>query len=93
MTITIERDDLERAKAIASKAAGPNRWLYEDLLSAACEALTKAAMTYDGRGTWSGYSAQRMRWAALDEYKRMVGQGPRARAIKTALGLPDGWAV
>lgn len=84
----ITPDDLRRAHGIAAKACANRRWMVEDVYGAACEALAHASETFDGRGTWSGYSGQRMRYAALDEIKRLGGRGA-AQAIKQAGPIPE----
>lgn len=60
--MSVSADDIRRARRMAK--GDP------DLESAACMALAKAAATYDGRGTWSGYSGQRMAWAIVDEQRK-----------------------
>lgn len=84
----ITHDDVRRAHDIAAKACSTRRWLIDDAYGAALEALAKAEQTFDGRGTWSGYSGQRMAWAARDEIKRQAGRGA-ARAIRQAGPLPE----
>lgn len=59
----ISRDDMIRARAIARGDV--------ELESVACEALVVAARDFDGRGTFSGYSGQRMSWAVANERKRL----------------------
>ena len=66
--IEITADDLNRAAACARRWAPAQ--FEEDAYSAACYALFRAAEKFDGRGTWGGYSGERMRWAVLDELRR-----------------------
>lgn len=70
MTVEITASDLSRAVAIARKNAP--RWRFDDAYSAACFGLFRAAEVFDGRGTWEGFSGERMKWAVLDEMKRRV---------------------
>lgn len=84
--VIVTTEDMSRARGIARHASSGRPWLFDDCYSAAALALAKAALAYDGRGTWEGYSGSRMRWAALDEIKRLVGRGA-AQAIKSAISL------
>jgi len=89
---TVEREvtaaDLSRAVAAARRATERCSWLWEDAYSDACLALFRAARDFDGRGTFEGYSGQRMRWAALDAVKHGLGsKGSAGQAIRTAVPL------
>lgn len=62
----IDHADMHRARAYAERIAPAD----SDIESAAMEGLLNAAETFDGRGSWTGYSNQRIRWAVLDELRR-----------------------
>ena len=81
--IEITAADLNRAAACARRWAPVQ--FEEDAYSAACFALFRAAEKFDRRGTWEGYSGERMRWAVLDELRK---QGERFLPAEVA-GL--GW--
>ena len=88
MDVEISADDLKRAAAAATNATKQCSWLWVEAYSDACLALFKASQHFDGRGTWEGYSAQRMRWAAIDAVRRGLGtEGSVSAAIKTATPL------
>ncbi|SNS41406.1 Sigma-70 region 2 [Micrococcales bacterium KH10] len=88
MTVEIEKADLDRAAGVAHNATRGCSHLFVEAYSAACLALFQASESFDGRGTWSGYSGQRMRWAAIDEVRRQLGkEGSVSAAIKRATSL------
>lgn len=90
MTTEITASDLNRAAAIARKNAP--KWRFDDAYSAACFGLFRAAEAFDGRGTWDGYSGQRMKWAVLDEMKKRVADPYDDEAWnewEDDAGLPD----
>ena len=73
----ISREDLTRARRIAGEDA--------ELESAAAEALVRAAESFDGRGSWEGYSGQRMSWAVRDARRRRATWNNRTRP------MPETW--
>ena len=62
----LSNQDLDRARSIANQH-GPSG--DGDLESAAMAGLLEAATAFDGRGSWEGFSAQRVKWRVRDHLR------------------------
>jgi RNA polymerase sigma factor (sigma-70 family) len=77
MAVDVDYEEwFERAAKISRKTKGWTPQHAEDLHSAALEALVKAAKTFDPGGglPWSKYAFFKIRFAVIDEVRRLRGR-------------------
>lgn len=70
MSHVLTSRDMDRTRTIAHGFARGVGMDGQDAESVAMEALARAYLAWDGRGSWPAYSGQRVRFALIDEARK-----------------------